>query len=287
MHSRADPASTNIAENLIKHLHFSKSETSDPGTRVHSKSNLLLVEIDEPGIYAKRTDIPREATTLIFASKHVSSRGKPALTVHATGNPTREALYGGIPEHLSYVDPPRIKNALHTLRDESVERGLEMENTMEATHHGPTSFEIPVTFVEIVRPCAWRSRSDNHYSRRREHRVQRHEGRGIRRYSLLVQAQKDRHGRKSGGRPRHIQARIRRRHFRHNYQTSIRQDPNGLQHGTRRLEGTERKNNDNTFCRSSNSGISRSSDANDSSSTRIVKIGRAGSFELQSIIEGL
>jgi len=66
---RADPASTYIAENLIKHFHFSKSETSDPGTRVHSKGNLLLVEIDEPGIYAKRTDIPREAITLIFRPK--------------------------------------------------------------------------------------------------------------------------------------------------------------------------------------------------------------------------
>ncbi|TMI17264.1 hypothetical protein E6H32_09690 [Candidatus Bathyarchaeota archaeon] len=31
--------------------------------------------------------IPQEATSLVFASKHVSASGKLALTVHATGNP--------------------------------------------------------------------------------------------------------------------------------------------------------------------------------------------------------
>jgi D-aminoacyl-tRNA deacylase len=146
--SRADPASINIAQNLIKHFQFSRNETSPHGA-TYSRDNLSLVEIEEPGIYSKPGDIPRAATTLIFASKHVSSSGKPALTVHTTGNPTREALYGGNPEELSYVDPPRIKNALRALRDESRKRELDIEITMEATHHGPTSFEIPVMFVEI------------------------------------------------------------------------------------------------------------------------------------------
>jgi D-aminoacyl-tRNA deacylase len=147
--SRADPASTNIAEKLIKNLHFSKEETLARGITIYSKGNLSLVEIGEPGIYAKPGDIPREATTLIFASKHVSSSGKPALTVHTTGNPTCEALYGGNPEQLSYVDPLRIRNALRALRDESAKHGLDIEITMEATHHGPTCFETPVMFVEI------------------------------------------------------------------------------------------------------------------------------------------
>ena len=147
--SRADPASTNIAENLIKHFQFEKKEISTPGTRIYSKSNLSLVEIQELGIYAKPEDIPRDATTLIFASKHVSSSGKPALTVHTTGNPTREALYGGNPEQLSFVDPARIKTALRVMKEESARAGLDIEITMEATHHGPTSFEIPVMFVEV------------------------------------------------------------------------------------------------------------------------------------------
>jgi D-aminoacyl-tRNA deacylase len=79
----------------------------------------------------------------------VSSSGKPALTVHTTGNPTREALYGGSPEQLSYVDPLKVKKALHALKDESAKQGLDIEITMEATHHGPTSFKTSVMFVEI------------------------------------------------------------------------------------------------------------------------------------------
>ena len=147
--SRADPASTNIAENLIKHFQFSKNKTSPDGALIHSKGNLSLVEIEEPGVYAKPSDIPQGATTLIFASKHVSSSGKPALTVHTTGNPTQEALYGGNPEQLSFVEPGRIKTVLRSLRDELSRHRLEIDITMEATHHGPTSFEIPVMFVEV------------------------------------------------------------------------------------------------------------------------------------------
>lgn len=147
--SLADPASTNIAENLIKLFQFEKKEASTPNTRIYSKGNLSLVEIEELGIYATSRDIPPEATTLIFASKHVSSSGKPALTVHTTGNPTREALYGGNPEQLSFVDPARIKTALRAMKDEAARAGLEIEITMEATHHGPTNFKIPVMFVEV------------------------------------------------------------------------------------------------------------------------------------------
>lgn len=147
--SRADPASTNIAENLIKLFQLSKKETSPSRTTIFSEGNLSLVQTEKLGIYAERSDIPREATAIIFASKHVSSSGKAALTVHTTGNPTRGALYGGLPEQLSFVDPPRVKRALQVLRDESAKAGLEIEITMEATHHCPTSFEIPVMFVEI------------------------------------------------------------------------------------------------------------------------------------------
>ena len=65
-------------------------------------------------------------------------------------------MYGGNPEQLSFVDPRRIKSALHGLKDEARRHGLEIEVTMEATHHGPTSFEVPVMFVEIGSgPAQW------------------------------------------------------------------------------------------------------------------------------------
>src|SRR6267378_62971 len=117
---------------------------------------MSLSIIDEPGIFAKPEIIPQGATSLVVASKHVSASGNPALAVHATGNRTHEALYGGNPEQLSFVDPLGIMRALRTLRIESAKKGLQIEVTMEAMHHGPTSFEIPVVFVEIGSgPLEW------------------------------------------------------------------------------------------------------------------------------------
>ncbi len=154
--SRADPASVNIAANLKELFHFSEpKQTGLAG--VYANDSVSPVEIEEPGIFVRPNGVSLSASQLIFASNHVSSSGTPARTVHATGNPTREALYGGSPEQLSQVDPRAIKEALRSLKNEALKRGLEIEITMEATHHGPTGFDIPVMFVEIGSgPAQWR-----------------------------------------------------------------------------------------------------------------------------------
>jgi D-aminoacyl-tRNA deacylase len=145
--SRSDPASQNIANNLIEKHGFVPSPVE--GRSTYRKATLRLVMIDEICIYAKPEDVPPDASSIIFASKHVSSTNTPALTVHATGNLTREAEFGGKPEEVSFVDPGRIRAALRTLRKEADEKGLKVDVTMEATHHGPTSLTVPVCFVEI------------------------------------------------------------------------------------------------------------------------------------------
>jgi D-aminoacyl-tRNA deacylase len=147
--SREDPASLNIAENLIQKFRFSKDDSYKGSGSLYSRDNISLKIIDELGIFANPEDIPAGTTSLVFASKHVSATGTPALTVHTTGNPVREALFGGAPEQLAFVDPSRIKEALRVLRNESVKLGLQIEVSMEATHHGPTRFEAPVMFIEI------------------------------------------------------------------------------------------------------------------------------------------
>lgn len=71
------------------------------------------------------------------------------MTVHTTGNLTKEAKFGGNPEEVSHVDPSIIRHALRTLKAGVAQAGIEIEVTMEATHHGPTSLSMPVCFVEI------------------------------------------------------------------------------------------------------------------------------------------
>src|SRR5439155_4002257 len=101
------------------------------------------------GIYTEPSDIPSYASTTIFVSKHVSSSSRPALTVHATGNLTKEAKFGGNPEELSYVDPSIIRRTLRALKSGASQPNVQIEVTMEATHHGPTNLPMPVCFVEI------------------------------------------------------------------------------------------------------------------------------------------
>jgi D-aminoacyl-tRNA deacylase len=105
--------------------------------------------LDKLGIFADPNDIPSDVETAIFVSKHVSSSGRAALTVHTTGNLTKEATFGGNPEEVSRVDPSIIRHTLRALKAGVSESGVQIEVTMEATHHGPTSLSMPVCFVEI------------------------------------------------------------------------------------------------------------------------------------------
>ena len=145
--SRSDPASWNIAQELITKIGFKQ----EPGQRIdmYSKGNLRLLVLQKLGIFADPNDIPSDVATAIFVSKHVSSSGRAALTVHTTGNLTKEAKFGGNPEEVSYVNPSIIRRALRALKAGVAKAGVQIEVTMEATHHGPTDLSMPVCFVEI------------------------------------------------------------------------------------------------------------------------------------------
>jgi len=145
--SRRDSASANIARALMTKNGFEQGPGQ--GIETYSKDNIHLVMLEKLGIYAEPSDIPSDASTTIFVSKHVSSSGRPALTVHATGNLTKEAKFGGNPEEVSYVDPSIIRSTLRALKAGVSQEGVQIDLTMEATHHGPTNLSMPVCFVEI------------------------------------------------------------------------------------------------------------------------------------------
>jgi D-aminoacyl-tRNA deacylase len=152
--STQDPASKNIAENLIEHHGF--TATHNDQILIQNEHKIRLVILDKPCIYTDVNDLPSDVSSIIFASKHVSSANKPALTVHATGNLRSTAQFGGKPEEVSFVDASIVRRALRGLSTGVGARGLEIDVTMEATHHGPTSFEVPVCFVEVgSEPSEW------------------------------------------------------------------------------------------------------------------------------------
>ena len=145
--SKDDPASCNIAQALITRIGFKREHGQMAET--YSKGNVRLLVLQKLGIYAEPSEIPADVATTIFVSKHVSASGRPALTVHTTGNLTEEAKFGGSAEEVSHVDPSIIRHTLRALKAGVTEAGLQIEVTMEATHHGPTSLSMPVCFVEI------------------------------------------------------------------------------------------------------------------------------------------
>lgn len=147
--SKSDQASLNIAQTLIRLNGFLPLESQNHDFDFYKGKDSILALGNEECIFVKPEEIPVEATRIIFVSKHKSEQDQPALTAHATGNLTAQAKYGGRPEEVSWVDPRVLKQALASLRQGISEARLEMEVTMEATHHGPTNFGAPVCFVEI------------------------------------------------------------------------------------------------------------------------------------------
>jgi len=102
--SNNDPASLNIAENVIERFQLVEKE-ENPKFKSFEKVNFKLIYINEEGIFLDRLNIRYDADLLIVLSKHMSSEGVSSLTVHPTGNLLNSAEYGGKAKHVSYTNP--------------------------------------------------------------------------------------------------------------------------------------------------------------------------------------
>lgn len=141
--SENDPAAMNIFARLLELYDF---ERASAGRYVIPTEGLTLATI--PGESTKLNSLPLPADEVIVASRHASEAGKPSFTTHVPGD-----IASG---RLAMASPRTIKSALLSLRKETGVLGGQYEVSLEATHHGPTSLEVPVTFVEIgSRPEQW------------------------------------------------------------------------------------------------------------------------------------
>jgi len=134
--STRDPAAKNIAARLLKLYDFEKSPTSP---NAHRCGDVMLVTIASSA--TQITEPPMNAEEVIVASRHASESGRPTLTVHVPGELEKMEL--------AEAFPPTVKTALKALVDMRDKLGLTYDVSLEATHHGPTRLDVPVTFVEI------------------------------------------------------------------------------------------------------------------------------------------
>jgi D-aminoacyl-tRNA deacylase len=90
---------------------------------------------------------------IVVASRHWAQSGKPSLTVHPTGN-FGKAMYGGRNRELQLTAPNKMRDVYLRILDDPP-RGFEV--SLEATHHSPTEFNVPMFFAEVgSRETQWR-----------------------------------------------------------------------------------------------------------------------------------
>lgn len=122
----------------LKERGFESRSPAHPNVELHvtEKSLLTLEDLD---------DVYPEAKAFVFLSKHRSDSAIPTLTCHCTGN-FAGAPFGGNPKELAVAYPSLQKAYLKAITDARVPN---YQVVIEATHHGPTSLEKPVLFVEL------------------------------------------------------------------------------------------------------------------------------------------
>jgi D-aminoacyl-tRNA deacylase len=132
-----DPAGQNIMAQLLKFFDFKQKNI--PNVReAHVCDEVLVATVDS---VLQLTSLPVAAEEVIVASRHASESEKPTLTVHAPGEIEKREL--------AVASPSTIKSALKSLLVMRDEFELAYEVSLEATHHGPTKLDVPVTFVEV------------------------------------------------------------------------------------------------------------------------------------------
>jgi len=147
--STKDRAGMNIADKLIKNYDFKETERKFEQMSVYRSQDVFLAYTNIDSIHASHLEESFSVDAIFFASRHESESKKPTLTVHAPGNLTGQAIYGGRPRTLAFASPQRMKAALTSLYASTEKLGLDYSVSLEATHHGPTEISVPVTFVEI------------------------------------------------------------------------------------------------------------------------------------------
>ncbi len=146
--TNTDLASRTLADALAETQGFESTGVDLLGYPVYQKGSFLLARFEGTIVFPPALDEYFNPQAYIFLSRHSAESGIASLTAHTTGNFSDEAKIGGVARELGRADPALLKNYLMALwgRREKV-KGYEI--TMEGTHHGPTSLQKPVLFVEM------------------------------------------------------------------------------------------------------------------------------------------
>ena len=146
--STTDLASRTLADSMVEGQGFTSTGVELMGKPVYQSGSFLLAKFEGMIVFPPDLDSFFNPQAYIFLSRHSAESGIASLTAHTTGNFSSEAKFGGNGKEFGRVDPALVKNYLMSLWKHREEvPGYEI--TLEATHHGPTSLQKPVLFVEL------------------------------------------------------------------------------------------------------------------------------------------
>lgn len=169
--SLSDPAGSTMFE-ILKEKGFKETEEAN----VYLNDKIYLFVVDPLIVPEERYKVPAapdpypagydllagkyEIDYIVVASRHWAESGKPSLTVHSTGN-FGKAMYGGRPRELQFTAPNPMRDIYLKIL---VEPPTKFSVSLEATHHSPTMFNVPMFFVEVgSREAQWRDREVCNY----------------------------------------------------------------------------------------------------------------------------
>jgi D-aminoacyl-tRNA deacylase len=138
-----ETASSNIAGHL-KQILGMEDEEEFHGMKHFSYGKMKMLEVEGRLIDSDfLNDIISD--DIIFLSRHSSSKGIAAFTVHAEGNWSDDNSLGGKPKELSVSSPSRMIDVICAI---SKINTAGIQTVYEATHHGPL-LDRPSFFVEL------------------------------------------------------------------------------------------------------------------------------------------
>lgn len=167
--STEDIASMNMRDKFLNNNEYIFKETDslwhnnpifkverilDPEKNKLLEENVIYLGLtDTPLIYLNDLKLENSSINpdlLIFASRHRSETERPAFLIHTTGNWADKADYGGDPRELSNTSALLLKAGFLSL----VEQTQLLDNSefvvdIEVSHHGPTTLEKPLIFMEL------------------------------------------------------------------------------------------------------------------------------------------
>lgn len=138
--SKKDPAGMNMFNFFTEK--FKLTSNVFDGNTIFEYKDMMLVRVNTELVYADNLK-DLDCDEIIFASRHSSAAGEPALAAHICGNFGPNDL-GGEVGKLSIASA----NTMRNIFQEMSKCSLDFQVTMEATHHGPY-LDTPHCWIEL------------------------------------------------------------------------------------------------------------------------------------------